>query len=385
MFTHEDLSWLAKEREGKPCVSILMPTNSQAHDIEKDTIRYKNLLREARERLSRHGWRRPKLDQFFRSAEDLLHDETFWRKRADGLAVFISEDEFKWFRTPLELKEEAVLAELFHITPLISVLNRESRYFVLALSQKEARLLDCAAEGTRRLDLPEASKGLEGTVGYDAPRKEVQFHTGTGDTQGGAKGRRAAIFHGSGGVAEKDKQLIEQYFRVVDKDVSKALKNQTAPLILAGVDYLFPIYRDVNSYSNLLEAGIEGNPDDAGDKELGQRGWELIEPRLEEAIERALSEYGNLAANGRATTDLEVIVPQAMAGRVMRLFVAHDAHLWGGVDQGGQAYIHDQRQPGDYDLIDLCALRTLLHGQPVYAISQERLPQGKPMAAIFYH
>ncbi|HSR67731.1 MAG TPA: hypothetical protein VLU25_07305 [Acidobacteriota bacterium] len=385
MFTHEDLAWLAQEREGRPCVSILMPTDSQAHNIEKDTIRYKNLLRQARDKLGQHGWRKPRLDAFFKPAERLLQDETFWRKHADGLAVFISEDEFKWFRTPLELKEEAVLAELFHITPLISVLNRESRYFVLALSQKEARLIDCTSEGTRRLELPEASKGLEGTVAYDAPRKEVQFHTGTGEGQAGGKGRRAAVFHGSGGVLEKEKELIQQYFRIVDKDASKALKDQSAPLILAGVDYLFPIYREVNSYSNLLKEGIEGNPDEASDRQLGQKGWEIIRPKMEEAIQRALAEYGNLAANGRATTNLEKIVPQAIEGRVQRLFVAHDAHCWGGIDQGGQAYVHDQRQPGDLDLIDLCALRTLLHGQPVYAIEQERLPEGKPMAAIFYH
>jgi len=41
-----------------------------------------------------------------------------------------------------------------------------------------------------------------------------------------------------------------------------------APLVLAGVEYLFPIYQEANTYPDLVEEGITGNPENLKPEEL---------------------------------------------------------------------------------------------------------------------
>jgi len=44
------------------------------------------------------------------------------------------------------------------------------------------------------------------------------------------------------------------------------------------VDYLLPIYHEVNTNAGLLQKGLRGNPEQLDAKELHQRAWKLVEP-----------------------------------------------------------------------------------------------------------
>ncbi len=52
----DELKTLIQKPEG-PCVSIYMPTHRAFPDTKQDPIRFKNLLREAEERLKQAGFR----------------------------------------------------------------------------------------------------------------------------------------------------------------------------------------------------------------------------------------------------------------------------------------------------------------------------------------
>jgi hypothetical protein len=79
------------------------------------------------------------------------------------------------------------------------------------------------------------------------------------------KGKLSAITHGD----EVDsKENIKRYFRRIDKGLHELVRDERVPLVLAGVDYLHPIYKKVNSYPHLMEAGVGGNPERLSAKEL---------------------------------------------------------------------------------------------------------------------
>lgn len=86
----------------------------------------------------------------------------------------------------------------------------------------------------------------------------------------------------------------------------------------------------------------------------------------------------------RASTDLNEILPAAFGGRVETLFVADDIESWGHYDaRASVALLHDERRPGDFDLIDCAAAETLIrHGQ-IYALAHRNVPGGEQIAAIF--
>jgi hypothetical protein len=150
------------------------------------------------------------------------------------------------------------------------------------------------------------------------------------------------------------------------------------------VDYLQPIYRQANTYPDLLEGGIEGNPDRLSNKELHDRAWPLVKPFFEEARQRAVAQYRQLAGTGHASCDLEAVVAAGHQGRVETLFVALGRQVWGVFDPStGQLERHEQALFGDVDLLDLAAAHTLAHGRTVYAVEPEQVPSGTDVAAIF--
>ena len=91
----------------------------------------------------------------------------------------------------------------------------------------------------------------------------------------------AAIFHGHGvGELPDKKDRILRYFQKVDAGLNDILADQQAPLVLAGVDYLLPIYQQANSYPHLLTDGITGDPEDVSDEDLHRQALDIVLPIL---------------------------------------------------------------------------------------------------------
>jgi len=95
--------------------------------------------------------------------------------------------------------------------------------------------------------------------------------------------------------------------------------------------------------------------------------------------------YGSACAcNGRASGDVEAVVPAAYHGQVDRLFVAVGVQCWGTFDPTTHpVHWHSEAQTGDEDLLDVAAIHTLLNGGTVYAVAPEYVPDIRPLAAIF--
>lgn len=60
--------------QAEVCVSIYLPTHRAGPDTQQDPIRFKNLLREAEERLSTFGLRSPEARGLLEPAQRLLTD-----------------------------------------------------------------------------------------------------------------------------------------------------------------------------------------------------------------------------------------------------------------------------------------------------------------------
>jgi len=171
------------------------------------------------------------------------------------LALFISPGMFRLYQLPARFEPLVVVAHRFHLKPLLIFLG-DNEFFVLALSQNEVRLFEGSRMGLSAIDdLEGVPKSLADALKYDELVKHLQFRTGIGT--GGARGERAAMFHGQSADDAKDKIL--RYFRQIDQGLQDFLREEPAPLLLAGVEYLLPIYKEANTYQHLLGEGITGN------------------------------------------------------------------------------------------------------------------------------
>ena len=381
ILSRDDLKQLSAKRNGLH-VSLFMPTHRAGPETQQDPIRLKNLLGQAEERLIAAGLRAPEARARLEAASTLLQDGLFWQRQSDGLAVFISSEMTCHYRLPLDLEELVVVAGRFHLKPLLPLLSGDGRFYILAISQDQVRLLQGSRYTISEIEPQGVPDGLAEALRFNDPEKQLQFHTTTGPS--GGKGERPAAFHGHGGVVQDDKVDIRRYFHKVDAGLQELLAGERVPLVLAAVDYLLPIYQEANSYNYLVEPGIVGNPDNLSAKELHRQAWAIVGPRFQEEREEAADRFRQLADTGSASDNLVEIVPAAQRGRVDALFVAPGSQQWGRFDPAtNEIQLRQAAGPGDEDLIDLAAVQTFLNGGSVYAVEADQMPTGAAMAALF--
>lgn len=377
--THEDLLQLMT-KQARWCVSVYMPTHRSLPEVAQDPIRFKNLLKEAAKECEAKGLSQPDREALLKPAQSLLDDSIFWRYQSDGLAVFLAADDFRNYRLPISFDEFSIVGERFHVKPLLPLLGSDERFFVLALSQNAVRLVEGTRFGASEVELENAPGSLAEITGDYDFEAQLQFHTGSrqvGDA-------RAAVFHGHGGADNDVKTRISEYFRRIDHALQATLRDEQAPLVLAGVESLFPIYRSVNSYGQLLEGGISGNPETLHAEDLCQRAREIVTPVFRAARGEAEERFHALAGTGRTSSDLKEVVMAADDGRVETLIAGVGSQVWGRFEREKRSVVvHEQYEPDDIDLLDLSAVRTVMNGGTVFSADSDATPGAGPIAAIY--
>jgi hypothetical protein len=196
-------------------------------------------------------------------------------------------------------------------------------------------------------------------------------------------GRIAVSFGNAAGTDDHKVRLLE-YFHKIDHGLREMLGNQRVPLVLAGVDYLVPIYMEANTYPHLLRERIAGSPKDLSAKDLHARAWAIVQPYLAHKQDEAMARYKEHIGSDRASSNLKQIVPIAHQGRVELLFVTRGLELWGKYDADtNTTHMHKQMQPGDDDLLNIAAIQTFLHGGQVFLLECDQMPEHVAVAAVF--
>lgn len=380
LISKQELTTLLEGRGDGPHVSIFMPTVRAGAETQQNPIRYKNLLREADRLLGERGVDNGDTESILEPARSLVDDFDFWQHQEEGLAVYLADGFFRTYRLPLAFNELAAVEDRFHVKSLLPLFNVQGRFYVLALSQKNVRLLHGDRYRVWEVDLEDVPKSLADALGTDLTEPQVQMHTGSNASQQ----QRSPIFHGQGAGEEDQKGEIRKFFNLLDKGVREYLGGGRSPLVLAGVDYLLPIYREVSDYPGTLDDGVTGNPDDLGADELHRRAWDLVVPVFRRERREAAERFGDLLGTGRASGQVDEAVPAAVDGRVDTLFVPSGVRHWGRFDREQRSVEHHEEQgPESEDLLDLAAVHTYLNGGTVYAVAPDEVPGDGTVAAVF--
>ncbi len=380
----DDIAKLFTQHEGL-CVSLFMPLEWEPERIEMNRIRLKNSIKQARNKLEDEAYlpttmSEPDLTQFFEPAQELINDGRLEAQKSRGLAIFLGKDIEKIYRVPINLEEEVFIGQKFHIKPLLPILNNDDHFYLLALSQENAQLWRGSRLNLEKVDAPKLPAGIEEALVLEDPERSLQFHTSTG--QGEA---RAAVHHGH--EAEKEKKgAILRYFHMVNDALMIGLADEKAPLLVASVDYLFPIYQDANDYPHLVTENISGNPDHWNEQELYDRGWEKVESYFQQEREKVVNQYQEAAGSEKSSESIQEIVPAAAYGRVDTLIISKEnGHpIWGKFDRDtGEVEMCQQSEFKCSDLIDFAVAETLQNGGSVLTVNPEEMPTETDIAAIF--
>ena len=385
---HDELTNLCQQRSGVH-ISMFMPLERESDKREANRIRLKNLIKQGRQQLAAEELpanvtlQDGQQEQFFQPAEALLQDGRFLPendKNSQGLVIFLSAEMHQIYYVPLKLEESVVVGPRFYIRPLLPLLGDDGRFYLLQLSQNEVKLWHGTQFDLEAVEVPDLPTSMSDALALEDPERELQFHT---STQPGRRDR-PATFHGHDTEREKSGAIL-RFCREVSQAVETQIKGEEAPLLLASVDYLLPIYEQVNTYPHLLNEAVSGNPDHLKPFELRERAWPIVQQHYSQAKEAAISQYEQFGGTENTSQQMQEIVPAAAYGRVETLFVAQEqAAQWGRfVPDSGEVELCAAKEAACEDLLNVAAAHTLLHGGTSYVIPEEEMPNGAQMAAIF--
>jgi hypothetical protein len=339
-----------------PCITIYLPTHQAGAEVNErvDQVAFKQSLAEVRDSMRSKGHDNASIEKLLEPGYELMADEKFWRSLTKGLAVFICNDRFRYMKLPFEPGKQTLVNSSFLVSPLIPLMTTKEYFYLLVISKKQAKLFRADSFGMEYVTVPNLPQDMEEGLGYD------------------------------GGTNYDQKAELAIYFETVDDIIWKEiLHNEHVPLLLAGVEYLIPIYRSVSDYKHVYEDALTGSHERDDTMALYELAMQKMVPYFEQRTHKALELYGNQSATSLTTSIQDDIIPAAHYGQVSHLFVQKGAHIWGTFDEANnELHIHESEENGDDDLLDTAVAKTLLTGGDVYVLDKEMMPAESVVAAV---
>ena len=353
------------DSEGSHSVSIYLPTSALTQQNDKAIIELKNLRREAARQLEGQGASQDEISSILTPVDELLEDHGFWARLSDGLAIFSNDRISEVFRLPVRVESRASVGSRFVLKPLLPAL-RSGSFHILALSGNEVRFFEGTSYHVQQVEVSDLPQNLaealvlRGREPDRLPNKQWQ-----GD--------------------EGSKNLYRKYFRQVDRALKPIFRRSNAPLVLAGVDYLLPIYREVTSYQHVIPEVIEGNPESFSGEELHAKVLPLVERVLDAPRSNAIAELVEAVASqsGKGAIDAKAILDAAAVGKIETLLVDPSVDLMGTVTREGDFELVQSSGDNAVDLFGHVARMVMATGGAVFPCEAGELPDGSGMGALF--
>ncbi|QRR00652.1 baeRF7 domain-containing protein [Dyadobacter sandarakinus] len=364
--------------ESDCCISIYLPTHQSgvAVNEKQDAILFKNTLKDLSATLTEKGIDPARVKQLLTPGFELLQQDTFWANMGQGLGIFIAENYFRYVKMPVTPQQHVSSATRFFVAPLVPTLASKEYFFLLVISKHRCQLFKADAFSMKPVDvegLPEDMMSVKRISEKDASTVRI------GVSSGGS-----ANFHGMAGGNPDEKDNIAVYFEAVDDILFKEVLNkENAPLLLAGVEYLIPIYRSACDYHNVCKEALTGSHEHDELHALYAQAREIMAPYFRKPQETAATMFANQSATPLTNSMPEGVIPAAYYGRISHLFAAKGEQVWGTFNETtSELKLHAQQQDDSEDLLNRAVVKTLANGGEAFLVEPDEMPSEGPLAAV---
>lgn len=356
--------------EKGPFISIYQPTHRQKPESTQDSIRFKNLIQRI-EKTLKLDHNKVNIEAIMKPLIQIQQDNLFWNQSKEGLAVLVNEDKCLVYRLPQKVDELAVVADSFHIKPLIRVFQSSDRYHVLALTRTGFKIYEGDRYGFEKIEIDEKyPSSLKDVLGEDL----TESHLSSGGQN----------LHGLGSKQEEVDKDTEKFFRYVDKFITDKYSNPTKiPLVLVTLTEHQALFRNISGNSHLLAEGVKVDPESLKKEELNKSVWEILEPLYIEKTKNLVDRYENARAKFQASDDIAEISRATVENKISTLLIESGRIIKGKILEDGKL---SEEIPGDStheDVLDDIAEAVFRNGGEVVVLPKERMPSTTGAAAIY--
>lgn len=357
-----------------PCLSLYQPTERRHPGNQQDPIRFRNLVKKLEQALQEH-YPDHALRTLLQPFEELGQDRDFWNHSLDGLAVLATAAQFRVYRLPRPVAELAIVAESFHIKPLIRFLQSTDRYHVLGVSREKIILLEGNRDALHEVDLDPAVPRTPSDATTGEPR---EVGVSAWASAAGVPGVRFS----KGSKSDLEDNDATRFLRAVDRAILEHHSRPTRlPLILAALPENQSFFRSITHNPFLVAGEVTVHPDAVTIDALRERAWAVMEPHYRRRVAGLVEMYGAARANELGDDDLDQVAASAVAARVGTLLTEADRQIPGRIDPETGAIVLGGGAVDD--VLDDIAEVVLKNGGQVVIVPAEEMPTQTGVAAIY--
>ncbi len=360
-----------------PFISLYQPTHRHRPENKQDLIRFKNLVQNIENSLEQK-YPKKEIKSIMKPFYALAEDRIFWNHTYDGLAILAAEGKCVIYNLQRPVKELAVVADSFHIKPLIRIFQSADRYHILGLNRNEFTLYEGNRYGFEEVELdPDVPRTAKEVLGEDYTESYI--------TTGSYGGTGSGIFHGHGSRKEEIDKDIERFFRYVDRFVLENYSKPTGlPLILVALPEYHSLFKNISHNPYLMEEGIKTAYDVLTIDELKENVWEKIEPLYLEKTKKLVERYELARSKFLGSDDLAQVARAAFENNIDTILIEADRIIPGKVNSlNGELEKGDLEHPDFDDILDDLAEMVFKNKGEVVVLPKERMPSDTGVAAIF--
>jgi len=266
-----------------------------------------------------------------------------------GLIVFFSSDSSWYLKVQSSINDLVVVADSFHIKPLIRIKNNESGFFLISMSSKAISVFLETNSHLFRLDTYRNPMILSDT---DTNKVKPEDH--------------------------------REFVMQSALEINKTLAAYKLPIILAGVRDHLGHMRKYLDHSMILTESIVGNVERLKRDDIRQKCFEILTPYYYQKEEIAIAELDLAVKKNHAITFIEDIAISAVYGKIRKLFVMENKQLWGSLNKSTGEILISPRQTNshDDDLLDDISQIVLNKGGEVIVLKNAHKLKGFIAAAV---
>lgn len=371
-----------------PCLTVYMPLGRDAagEKAEKhQDLKLRELLRTVEtkaEQLGEKGRELLAAAGHWDGIRDAIGDQMVKDQRAPAsMAVFRSENVFQVALIDHPVAERAIIGPSFYIRPVLSELVKGRTFYLLALSEKNTRLLKCTRRSSEEIPLPHSVHvSFEEWMNQTKPDHTAVNNAMTSGSQGQSGPNALAP---KGADRERKDEYLAHFFKQIAHGVNEVLKGKTEPLVLCAVEYEVPVYREVNQYPNLVSEEVHGAPNSLKSGEMHARAMEALERSYQQKVDEILAQWNHLVG-GAASSRIKEVVTASYEGRVSTLLISDSDEKTGVYDEATHSVkARETGGPADEDIVNEAAVQTILHAGKVLVAPHRKMPNGNAVAAIY--
>ena len=252
------------------------------------------------------------------------------------VAFFLNGDQHCWTTLPFQVTRSSVVANSFHIKPLLKWAQREMGFSALHMTTDSVYL-------------------YEGSVATFSLMNELNIKNIPNDSK---------------------------KFKLITQFVHQNLMSLKVPLVVCGSLDVTQHFLDTTILSNVISHTIP--EPDLNLKNFHRQCLQILMPYLKNKEKNVLQKFFDAKAKGEVVTNLNHIAMLVVQKKIKHLIVNENLHLWGELNKnnGTFTYSLSQQNSKDDDILDDLCQTVLAYGGAVTVLTKDTMPGQKAACGI---